>query len=199
MVIFLNGARGPSSFCTRLPGLAALWGAAAAAVLVACSAPAAGAKQTNAASSDGTVTVSQTNLLRAVPKHYIGLSIDPANLCYVVQLARTTPAFVQLVKNLGPGTLRVGGNTGDEHASWSATATSPTCKWNALVMTPGLVRSLFAFAQRVGYRVMWQVPLDNGKPIEDAAEAAYVSTMPGLYSIEIGNEPNYYYDASSDY
>jgi hypothetical protein len=152
-----------------------------------------------AASPAGTVTVSELTPLRAVPGRYIGFSIDPANLCYVVQLADTTPAFVQLFRNLGPGTFRIGGNTGDEHASWSSTATSPACKWNALVMTPGLVRSFFAFAQHVGYRVMWQVPLKNGDPVEDADEAAYVSTMPDLYSIEIGNEPNYYSDASTDY
>ena len=152
-----------------------------------------------AASSAGTVTVYDTKPLRAVPQRYIGFSIDPANLCYVVQLAQTTPAFVQLFRNLGPGTFRIGGNTGDKNASWSSTAPSPTCRWNRLVMTPGLVRSFFAFAQQVGYRVIWQVPLNNGEPRQDAAEAAYVSTMPDLYSIEIGNEPNYYYDASTDY
>ena len=156
-------------------------------------------ERANAASSAGTVTVSETTPLRAVPPRYVGLSIDPANLCYVVRLARTTSAFVQLFKNLGPGTFRIGGNTGDKDASWSTTVTSPTCKWDGLVMTPGLVRSFFAFAQQVGYRVMWQVPLHNDKPIADAAEAAYVSAMPDLYSIEIGNEPNYYSDASTDY
>ena len=117
----------------------------------------------------------------------------------MVQLAETTPAFVQLFRNLGPGTFRIGGNTGDNHASWSSTATAPTCRWNGLVMTPGLYCLFFAFAQQVGYRVMWQVPLNNGEPLQDAAEAAYVSTMPDLYSIELGNEPNYYYDASADY
>ncbi len=139
-----------------------------------------------AAPSAKTVTVSETKLLREVPRRYIGFSIEPANLCYVVQLAQTTPAFVQLFKNLGPGTFRVGGNTGDTDASWSSTAGSPTCEWNRLVITPGLVHAFFDFAQRVGYRVIWQVPLNNGNPTQDAAEAAYVSTMPGLYSIEIG-------------
>ena len=46
---------------------------------------------------------------------------------------------------------------------------------------------------------MWQVPLGNNNPAEDAAEAAYVSTMPDLQSIEIGNEPNYYTAATTNY
>lgn len=150
------------------------------------------------ASATPTVTVSETAPLNAVPSRYTGFSIDPANLCYVVSLAQTDPSFGQLFKNLGPGVFRVGGNTGDTHASWSTTATA-SCIWNNLVVTPALVQAFFAFAQSVGYQVMWQVPLGNNNPAEDAAEAAYVSTMPDLQSIEIGNEPNYYTAATTNY
>lgn len=146
-----------------------------------------------------TVTVTENTPVHPVPPQYIGFSIDPANLCYVLSLAQNNPAFVQLLKNIGPGTFRVGGNTGDTNATWSTTATQPNCVWNKLVMTPSLVTQFFAFAQSIGYRVMWQVPLNNNQPAQDAAEAAYVATMPDLYSIEIGNEPNYYKNASTQY
>jgi hypothetical protein len=143
------------------------------------------------------VTINENAVLHSVPSQYLGLSIDPANLCYVVSMAQTDPAFVQLFENFGPGTLRVGGNTGDKNASWSTTATA-SCQWNNLVMTPALVNQFFAFAQAIGWKVIWQVPMLNGQPAEDAAEAAYVATMPDLYGIAIGNEPNFYPDATAD-
>jgi hypothetical protein len=145
------------------------------------------------------VLVSEATVLHAVPGAYLGFSIDPANLCYVVHLAQTDPAFVQLFRDVGPGTIRVGGNTGDVLASWSTTATSPTCTWKGLVVTPSLVSQFFAFAQSVGYQVRWQVPLGNGNFAMDAAEAAYVSKMPGLVSVDFGNEPNKYPNARTEY
>lgn len=151
-----------------------------------------------AAAETPTITVAETTPIRPVPSQYIGFSIDPANLCYVVNLAQTNPAFVQLFKNMGPGTFRVGGNTDDTRGSWSTTGTA-SCLSSKDVNTPALVNSFFSFAQSVNYRVMWQVPLNNNNPVMDASEAAYVSTMPDLYSIEIGNEPNFYTDSSTDY
>jgi len=156
-----------------------------------------------AAHAGATVTVSEYKRSHVVPARYSGLSIDPANICYVLDLARADPAFVQLFKNLGPGILRVGGNTGDRKALWSTTGTA-SCSWRHDVVTPALVAAFFAFARSVGYQVMWQVPLGNEKLgndqiARDAAEAAYVSAERGLYSIEIGNEPNFYHDAATQY
>jgi hypothetical protein len=148
---------------------------------------------TRASAARPAVIISEATKLNPVPHAYLGFSIDPANLCYVVQLARTHAAFAQLFRNVGPG------NTGDTRASWSTTATSPRCAWDGLVVTPSLVTQFFAFAKSVGYKVMWQVPLGNGKYGMDAAEAAYVSKMPGLVSVEFGNEPEYYPNASTEY
>jgi hypothetical protein len=97
------------------------------------------------------VLISEAIRLHQVPRAYLGFSIESANLCYVVHLAQTDPAFVRLFRDVGPGTFRVGGNTGDVLASWSATAPSPTCAWNGLVVTPSLVTQFFAFARSVGY------------------------------------------------
>jgi hypothetical protein len=143
------------------------------------------------------VSINENATLHSVPSQYLGLSVESANLCYVVSMTQTDPAFVQLFENLGPGTFRIGGNTGDKNATWSTTAAA-SCKWNQLVVTPALVSQFFAFAQSIGWRVIWQVPLLNGQPAEDAAEAAYVATMPDLYGIAIGNEPNFYPDATAD-
>lgn len=160
--------------------------------------PAAGERSPAAASTTPTITVVESNIIDSVPTRYAGFSIEPANLCYVVSLGQSDSAFVQLFRNMGPGVFRVGGNTGDVRASWSTTGTA-SCNWKADVVTPALVDSFFAFAQSVGYQVMWQVPLGNNNPAEDAAEAAYVSGKSGLYSIEIGNEPNDYYQATTKY
>lgn len=145
------------------------------------------------------VVVSESTVLRPVPADYLGFSIEPANLCYVVQLAQTDPAFVQLFRDVGPGVFRVGGNTGDGSASWSTTATSPTCAWNGLVVTPSLVSQFFDFARSVGYGVRWQVPLGNGDYPMDASEAAYVATMRGLVSLDFGNEPTKYPQARTQF
>ena len=151
-----------------------------------------------AASTTPTFTVAENTPLETVPNSFTGFSIDSANLCAVVSLAQTDPAFLQLFRNLGPGILRVGGNTGDIRATWSTTANA-SCVWNNLVVTPALANAFFAFAQSVGYRVMWQVPLGNNNFAADASEAAFVSTLPNVYSIEIGNEPNLYSGASTNY
>ena len=146
-----------------------------------------------------TVRISEATVLHPVPHAYLGFSIEPANLCHVVQLAQTDPAFVQLFRDVGPGIFRVGGNTGDGRASWSTTATSPACVWNGLVVTPSLVTQFFAFARSVGYKVAWQAPLGNSQYAMDAAEAAYVSKMPGAVSVDFGNEPNKYPNARTEY
>jgi hypothetical protein len=145
------------------------------------------------------VLISEALRLHPVPRAYLGFSIESANLCDVVHLARTDPAFAQLFRDVGPGVFRVGGNTGDELASWSATARSPACAWNGLVVTPSLVTRFFAFARSAGYRVGWQAPLGNGKYAMDAAEAAYVSTMRAVASVDFGNEPNKYPNARTAY
>lgn len=145
------------------------------------------------------VVVSEATRLHPVPHAYLGFSVEPANLCYVVQLARADPAFVQLFRDLGPGIFRVGGNTGDRQASWSTTAASPACAWNGLVVTPSLVTKFFAFARSVKYQVRWQAPLGNGHYAMDAAEAAYVSKTPGAVSVDFGNEPNKYPNARTEY
>lgn len=145
-----------------------------------------------------TVTVQADSAAAPVPSRFDGFSIETSNLCYVIRLAKTDPAFVQLFRTLGPGVFRVGGDTGDRFASWSA-AGQPDCAWNHMVVTPSLVQAFFRFAQSVGYRVMWQVPLDNGDPAGDAAEGVYVSGMPDVYSIEMGDEPNIYPHCAQDY
>jgi hypothetical protein len=63
------------------------------------------------------VLISETIRLHPVPRAYLGFSIESANLCDVAHLARTDPAFVQLFRDVAM--FRVGGNTGDELASWS--------------------------------------------------------------------------------
>jgi hypothetical protein len=145
-----------------------------------------------------TVTVSATTILRAVPDRYLGFSIEAASLCDMMRLAHTNRGFVQLFRDLGPGLFRVGAITGDVSASWS-TSSAPMCSWKRTVLTPGLVTDFFRFARSVGYQVMWQVPLGNGKLSEDAAEAAYAASLPGIYSIEIGNEPNFYPNVVTQY
>jgi hypothetical protein len=174
----------------KLLGLAAVTAIAVTAAMGVATGP--------AGASVPTVTVSENRAVHPVPARFVGFSIEPANVCEVVKLAQSDPAFVQLFKDMGPGIFRVGGNAGDKSGHWSTTQTA-SCAWNDNIVTPALVKSFFGFAQSVGYQVMWQVPLLNDNPGPDAAEAAYVSTMPNVYSVEIGNEPSDYPNASTEY
>jgi hypothetical protein len=130
---------------------------------------------------------------RTVPSDFIGFSAETANTCALVALSRS-PEFAQLFRNLGPGVLRVGGDT-VEDATWDPSGASTTgCVWNHTVITPALVDGAFAFASSVGWKVMWSVALKTPNPSEAAAEANYVAAKAGstLFSLEFGNEPNLY-------
>jgi hypothetical protein len=159
------------------------------------SGPAAGA-----ATVPASVQVTTASHLNPVPAQYLGFSIEPANVCYASQLAESNPAFLQLFKNFGQGTIRVGGDTGDATATWSPTGQA-SCDYDALVMTPSQVDSFFSnFVEPIGYGVSWQVPLFNPDNLaSDAAEAAYVAKQPGIDTVEFGNEPNLYPNASTEY
>ena len=186
----------------RTPGPSPLRRVAAAAIF-ACLALAwcggsTGASRVVAATSepaavDAQVTVGGQGA--ALPSEYLGVSLEASALCDLLEDDATNgAAYEQLYRNLGAGVLHVGGFSSDT-AEWDPTGTascgSPT------VLTDGEVGAFFAFAQRIGWEVLWGLPLelpDPPVPAMDAAEAAYVASVAGgsLAGFTIGNEPNLY-------
>lgn len=138
-----------------------------------------------------TVTVDPTTPGLALPAHFLGLSGEPANTCALVSLAGAGPSLPNLIRGLGVGTLRIGGNTGEGHVHWSPTGIA-ACSTASTTMTPGLVAGVAALAQQVGWQLVWQLPLNTpaGAASVAAEGVAVAAQVPA--SLEIGNEPDLY-------
>jgi hypothetical protein len=160
--------------------------------------PAFGSTASATTTTSASVTVNPANAGYAVPQRLVGFSVEPGNVCNLVQLAQSKPALKQLFANLWPGTLRIGGNT-LEYTSWQPDA-SAQCKWDKTVYTKALVDSLFNFANSVGWNVTWTTPLKHFDPSQGVPEALYVATKgAAVSSVEFGNEPNKYGTTYSSY
>lgn len=129
-----------------------------------------------------------------VPADFTGFGIEAGNICQMVNLAATNPAFQQLFTNLGQGTLRVGGNT-LENVHWSpGSGGTGTCSTTNSTFTQKTLDGFFAFARRVGWKVTWGLTLKTYDPSAYAAEGVYALASGGnsVLSLEFGNEPDLY-------
>lgn len=130
---------------------------------------------------------------KSLPTDFLGLSIEFDQLCSVIQLdTQHQSSYEQLYRNLGTGTLRIGGNTVD-FSQWSSEGVA-SCAPDSPVITKGLVDKFFAFIKRIHWRVIWGLNLLTGDPSKEASEAAYVASIAGsnLTGFTIGNEPDAY-------
>ena len=110
---------------------------------------------------------------------------------------------MQLFKNLGSATLRIGGGTVDG-SLWSPSSSSINqCATAQTVIDPTLLNDIFGFAGTIGWKITWQVPLKHSNASLYSAEAAAAINTGlmdnSLLSIEFGNEPEYYGISMSQY
>ncbi len=122
---------------------------------------------------------------------FIGSSIETSQLCDILSLdGQNTGRYEQLYKNLGSGTLHIGGHSADL-SIWEPDGI-PYCKANGTVITQSLVNDLFAFARRINWHVIWGLNLLGYNPQIAASEAAYVAQAGGssLIAFTMGNEPD---------
>lgn len=157
-----------------------------------------------------TVSVDTAIPLAAIPSRYMGLSFETSNLCRLVGLwdqdTLTKPdgtavnVLEQLMKNLGPQTIRIGGVSADQNALWGYTG-SYACVTGKTVITQQLVDQFYTFARRVNAKAVWTLNLGNYAPSTFSKEAAYViskgaqvgsSNGSYLWGLAIGNEPDLY-------
>src|SRR5208283_1461934 len=84
-------------------------------------------------------------------------------------------ALINLLNNLGTGTLRFGGNN-VEFTYWSRTAraTFPSAK---AILGPSDLDRLFAFSSTTGWRVIFELNLGADMPQMSADEASYASQV----------------------
>ena len=125
-----------------------------------------------------------------IPADFLGLGFEmPAMKDPLFSGERS---FERLLANLGPGTLRFGGNS-VEQTYWSPSGTGVRPD-GALVLTAKDFERVFAFARRIGWRVIVALNLGVFDPDTAAAQAAWLFRRGGsaLLAVEIGNEPNLY-------
>ena len=133
-----------------------------------------------------TVSITASSGIKPPPSYFVGFSIEPQALCQFLQLEQSNPALDRFYQNLGPTTIRFGGNSMD------ASLWQPYTTCSGLSFGISTVSDVFSFAQRVNARIIWGLNLKANDP-NAAADEAYTVYFEGgglLLGLEMGNEPN---------
>src|SRR3954453_19860936 len=135
-----------------------------------------------------TLTIGTDATGPSIPADFLGLGFEMPVMADPRLLS--SPALEQLLRNVGPGTLRFGGNS-VQKTVWRPNVRT---KSGFFQLTPANVDATFGFATRVGWRVTVDVALPRSDPSEVVSESAYLVGAGGdrLLSIELGKEPNLY-------
>jgi hypothetical protein len=98
------------------------------------------------------------------------------------------------MRDLGPGILRIGGNSVDR-SWWTIDGEAPP-SWATSVITPSDLAGLGRLLARTNWRAILSVNLGHFDPRRAASEAHAASDILGsrLVAVEIGNEPDSYGD-----
>jgi hypothetical protein len=115
-----------------------------------------------------------------------GLLIDDSNY-----LNENNTVLIQLLKNLGRGILRIGGNSSDEIDWGGDDAGSDTLHRK---LTKADIDRLAGFAKAIDWPVLFGLNLANNDAAAAADEAAYVHNRlrGNFYAFQTGNEPDFF-------
>lgn len=121
----------------------------------------------------------------------VGLSLE-ADEIGTRDLNAAHRSLVGLMRMLGPGVLRLGGNSLD-YSWWTSAGESPP-SWATSVVTPDYISMLHGLLLATGWRAILGLDLGHFDPSRAANEAAVATRILGssLLGFEIGNEPNDY-------
>jgi len=144
-----------------------------------------------ASASDGEVKASIVvghDSIGTIEPEFCGLSYEKSLLA-VPFFSKQNERAVGLFNRLGPGNLRIGGNSVDR-TQWVANGRGLT---EGQVAPPD-VDALAGFLKATGWSVLYGVNMATSTPALASAEIGYVSKALGnkLTGIEIGNEPDGY-------
>lgn len=119
-------------------------------------------------------------------ERFAGLSYEKNKLTQPLFTPANT-AFVGLLRRLGPGVVRIGGNQVDL-SSWNGIVPG------IAVIRPAQVDALAGFLAATGWKVIYGINMAQNTLANAQAEAAYAAAMLGdsLLCFEIGNEPDLY-------
>ena len=134
------------------------------------------------------VIVDYENGGRPIAPDFIGLSYESAILSPGTYFTPDNSTLIALLRALGEGVLRIGGNTSERTVWGPGGAAAP----DAVIITPAAIDSLAASLRALGWKLIYGLNLARGTPEAAAAEAAYVARALGslLLAFQIGNEPD---------
>ena len=128
----------------------------------------------------------------SVPANFLGLSFESASLPYLAAYAHGG-ALVQLMRELGPGVLRIGGLSADKLSAWLAPgAMLPS--WAQVAVSSGELADLGALLDAAGWQAILTANAAHFNPAAAAQEAAAAASLlrGRLLALSIGNEPDRY-------
>lgn len=136
--------------------------------------------------------VSLDRTLATIPNGFLGLGYEISSVAQRGLLSPNNAALIRFVRNLGTaGVIRIGGNTSDLTAPWSATAQAVSApKLTAVNGT--VINDLAGFLRATGWKLIWGLNLGTGTLSSAVEEAAFVAAAlrDSLLAFEIGNEPD---------
>jgi hypothetical protein len=136
------------------------------------------------------VTLDEDHPGYAISPNFQGLSLETDLLTSDPDFLNVNnTALVQLLKNLGPGIIRIGGGTSDL-IGW--TGQPRTASDGPLMLTTSDVDRLAAFSKAVDWQVIFGLNMSNNDQVAATNEAAYAANALGshLYAFQAGNEPD---------
>ncbi len=136
---------------------------------------------------------------RVLPEDYLGLSFEASVLdSPLLDPARSN--LPQLLRDLGGGRIRFGGNSLDRVTAWSPDASRPPPPWAHARVTPEDLGHLGALAAATGWQVDLGLTLGHFDAAAAAGEAAAARHLIAsrLGTVDIGNEPDLF-SAGSTY
>lgn len=121
----------------------------------------------------------------------VGLSVETAQLA-TRNLGADHHALVALLRRLGPGSLRLGGDSVD-YSWWTINHERPPV-WATRVITPSALIALRGLLVATNWRAILGVNLGHYDPARAASEARVATHILGsrLLGFEVGNEPDSY-------
>ena len=137
-----------------------------------------------------TITVDESRPGYTIPQTFEGLSYETDILVEDPEyLNENNKVLIQLIKNLGPGILRIGGNSSDL-VRWTGSARTAATPPHSL--TTSDIDRLSAFDKAIGWPVLFGLNLGSGNVVTAENEAANVHKrlLGNLYAFQSGNEPD---------
>ena len=129
----------------------------------------------------------------AIPADFLGISYEK-NALVEPHFKPGNTVLINLHRNLGAGTLRLGGNK-VELTRWQAEAPASLDKSTGLaVIGRSTLDDLYGFLKATEWKCLHGLNLAGNLPESSADEAAYASKIgaSSVLAFEVGNEPNLY-------